>query len=147
MEQKYPRVGVGAVVLDQQGRILLQLRKKPPEANHWSIPGGRVEFMETVENAIVRELKEELGIVVEVVALLCVTNHIVPSDDAHWVSPAFHVRVVSGEASNLEPHATKEMRWFPISELPAELTVTTRSALTAYLERHPVAAGPVTRGT
>ena len=142
MEGKHPRVGVGAIVLDNRGCILLQLRKKPPEAGHWSIPGGRVEFGETVEEAIIRELSEELGIVVEVVELLCVTNHIVPKDDAHWVSPAFLVRVVSGEASNLEPHATKEMRWFTLSAIPAELTITTRSALSAYFERHGTPKSP-----
>lgn len=136
MDQKFPRVGVGAVVLDHEGRILLQLRKKPPEANHWSIPGGRVEYMETIEDAIVRELREELGIDTRIVDLLCVTNHIVQADDAHWVSPAFLVQILDGEAANREPHSTKEIRWFSISELPPNLTVTTRSALNAYLKRN-----------
>ena len=49
---KYPKVGVGAIVLDMEQRVLLQLRNKPPEVDHWSIPGGRVEFMERVQTRL-----------------------------------------------------------------------------------------------
>jgi len=135
-EQNFPKVGVGAVVLDEQNRILLQLRNKPPEADHWSIPGGRVEFMEKLEDAIIRELKEELGIDVVVEDLLRVTDHIVPADNAHWVSPAFLVRVMKGQAQNMEPHATKEVRWFPLTELPEKLTLTTRGAVESYFKKY-----------
>jgi len=135
-EKKYPRVGVGAVVLDEKNRILLQLRNKPPEEGHWSIPGGRVEFMEKLEDAIVRELKEELGIDVIVEDMLRVTDHIVPADNAHWVSPAFLVRVVGGQAENLEPEATRRVEWFPLDALPDKLTITTRSAVEAYFKKY-----------
>lgn len=138
MEKQYPKVGVGAIVLDKDDRILLQLRNKSPEAGRWSIPGGRVEFMETVETAIVRELKEELGIDVVVEGLLCVTNHIVPVDNAHWVSPAYLVRVVAGEAENLEPESTRRMQWFPFSDLPENLTLTTQSAVKAFQSRYSI---------
>jgi len=128
-----PRVGVGAIVLSPDGcRILLQLRNKPPEKDHWSIPGGRVEHMERVEDAIVRELKEELGIDVEIDRLLCVTNQIIPSEGVHWVAPAFLVRVLAGTPENLEPHATRRIEWFDLNKLPENLTVTTSSALRAY---------------
>lgn len=135
-EKKYPRVGVGAVVLDEQDRIVLQLRNKPPEVDHWSIPGGKVEFMEKLEDAIIRELKEELGIDVIVEDLLRVTDHIVPEENAHWVSPAFLVRVVKGQAENMEPDATRQVKWFPLTELPEKLTITTRSAVDAYFSKY-----------
>jgi ADP-ribose pyrophosphatase YjhB (NUDIX family) len=131
MDSLYPRVGVGAVVL-QQTRVLLQLRKRPPEAGFWSLPGGRVEFMELLEDALLRELREELGIDVEIEALLCVTNHIVRAENAHWVSPAYLVRVVSGVPQNREPDKTAAIKWFPLSSLPDNLSVTARSALKAY---------------
>jgi 8-oxo-dGTP diphosphatase len=136
MDKSYPKVGVGAIVLDKDDRVLLQLRNKPPEVGHWSIPGGRVEFMETVQTAIVRELKEELGIDVVVESLLCVTDHIVPADNAHWVSPAYLVRVVAGEARNLEPESTRHMEWFSISNLPEPLTLTTKSAVEAFRRQY-----------
>lgn len=135
-EIKYPKVGVGAIMLDDQNRILLQLRNKPPEVDHWSIPGGRVEFMEKLDDAIVREIQEELGVSVVIEDFLCVTDHLVPADNAHWVSPAYLVRVVKGEAENMEPHATKKVEWFPLESLPEKLTVTTNSAVDAYIKKH-----------
>ena len=56
----YIGVGVGAVVL-RDGRLLLLLRRKAPEAGCWSIPGGKVEFGETCAHAVLRELSEETG--------------------------------------------------------------------------------------
>jgi ADP-ribose pyrophosphatase len=129
-----PRVGVGGVIL-RNGEVLLLLRKRPPEAGCWSLPGGRVEFMERIEDALVRELKEELGIDVEVESLLCVTNHIVPADNAHWVSPAYLVRPVSGQVQNLEPEKTAAVEWFPLTRLPQNLSMAAESALRQFRSR------------
>lgn len=49
---KSPKVGVGAVILDKANKVLLVLRKKAPEAGSWSLPGGKVDYMETIENAL-----------------------------------------------------------------------------------------------
>ena len=130
-----PQVGVGAVIVDESHRVLLMLRSKPPEAGSWSIAGGRVEFMETIEAAVVREVREELGVDVEVRDLLCVTNHILPDEKTHWVSPAFLVRVLEGQVTNREPWATEQIRFFPLDDLPLRLTVTARTALGAYREK------------
>jgi ADP-ribose pyrophosphatase len=128
-----PKVGVGGVIL-HNARVLLLLRKKAPEAGFWSLPGGRVEFMERVEDAVVRELKEELGIEVEVESLLCVTNHMVQADNAHWVSPAYLVRLVSGVPQNLEPEKTAAIEWFPLAALPENMGIAAKSAIAAYLK-------------
>ena len=127
----YPKVGVGGIVL-QDGKVLLLLRRNAPEAGSWSLPGGRVEFMEHLEDAVVRELREELGITVEVESLVCVVNHIVPDENAHWVAPAYRVRVVSGVPQNLEPEKTAAIEWFLMSNLPVNLSSSARSALAAF---------------
>jgi 8-oxo-dGTP diphosphatase len=127
----YPKVGVGGLIL-QDGKVLLLLRKRPPEAGTWSLPGGRVEFGERLEDAVVRELREELGITVEVESLVCVINHIVPADNAHWVAPAYRVRLVSGEPLNLEPEKTAAIEWFPLSNLPENLSISAKSALGTF---------------
>ena len=56
---------VGAVVHDEQGRLLLIRRGHAPSAGLWSVPGGRMEAGETQEQAVVRELAEETGLVVQ----------------------------------------------------------------------------------
>jgi len=67
MSRQYPTqpiVGAGAVVLDG-GAVLLVRRGGEPLAGQWSLPGGRLELGETVEQAIVREVREETSLNVE----------------------------------------------------------------------------------
>jgi mutator protein MutT len=57
-----PIVGVGAVIIDDQGRVLLVKRRYEPLAGRWSIPGGTLELGETLEAGIAREMREETGL-------------------------------------------------------------------------------------
>ena len=60
-----PRVPcVGAIVHDEDGRLLLVRRANEPARGLWSVPGGRVEAGETAEQAVVRELREETRLTV-----------------------------------------------------------------------------------
>lgn len=54
----------GCVILDSNGRILL-IHRNTPNLEQWEIPGGKIEIGETAEQAAIRELKEELGMNVE----------------------------------------------------------------------------------
>ena len=130
-----PRVGVGVLILDRRSRALLTLRKRPPEAGCWSIVGGKLEYLETIQECAVREAREEVGVDVTIEALLCVTDHLLPQESQHWVSPAYLGRVESGHARNCEPRKTREVRWFPLDQLPANLTMTARNAIAAYARR------------
>ncbi len=56
---------VGAVVKDSRGRLLLIKRGHEPGAGLWSLPGGRIEPGETDAEALVREMLEETGLIVE----------------------------------------------------------------------------------
>ncbi|MGW8815101.1 NUDIX domain-containing protein [Gordonia terrae] len=59
-------VAVGALITDEDGRILLILRRNEPSAGHWSLPGGKVEPGESLDEAVVREVEEETGLAVTV---------------------------------------------------------------------------------
>lgn len=127
----YIGVGVGAVIL-RGGKILLLLRKKAPEAGCWTIPGGKVEFGETLEEAILREVKEEINAEGKIVAHLGVTNHILKEEGIHFVAPRFLVELL-GEPQNMEPQKHEAMEWFSIDHLPDNVTITTQKALSAFL--------------
>ncbi len=124
-------VGVGAVIL-RDSKILLLLRKKAPESGCWTIPGGKVEFGETVEEAILREVKEEINAEGKIIAPLGVTNHILKEEGTHFVSPRFLVELLE-EPENMEPESHEDMKWFPIDNLPENVTMTTQKALAAFL--------------
>ena len=61
---------VGAVIKDDQGRLLLIKRGHEPGAGLWSLPGGRIEPAETDAEALVREMREETGLAVQAGPLL-----------------------------------------------------------------------------
>ena len=128
----HPRVGVGVLLVDEHGRVLLTLRKLPPKAGCWSIVGGKLDYLETLQECAVRETREEVGLDVSIEALVCVTDHLLPQESQHWVSPAYLGRVLGGEAKNCEPQKTSQVRWFALADLPANLTMTARNAIDAY---------------
>jgi ADP-ribose pyrophosphatase len=131
-ESCIPRVGVGVLLIDEMDRVLLTLRNRPPEAGCWSIVGGKLDFLETLEECAAREAREEVGVEVFIQSLLCVTDHCLPQENEHWVSPAYLARVRAGNAMNCEPEKTADVRWFALDRLPPNLTMTAHNAIRAY---------------
>ena len=127
-----PRVGVGILLVDELDRVLLTLRNRPPEAGCWSIVGGKLDFLETLEECATREAREEVGVEVSIQRLLCVTDHCLPQENQHWVSPAYLAKVRTGQAVNCEPEKIADVQWFPLDRLPPNLTMTARNAIRAY---------------
>ncbi len=132
-----PSVGVGVLIVDEHARVLLTLRNLPPEAGCWSIVGGKLEYLETLAECVRREAREEIGVEVAIEGLLCVTDHLLPQERQHWVSPAYLGRVAKGCAKNCEPRKTRDVRWFPLDQLPPNLTITARNAIAAYSRQFP----------
>lgn len=61
-----PVLAAGAVIVDDDGRVLMVKRGHAPEKGHWSVPGGHVEPGETIREAAAREVLEETGLHVEI---------------------------------------------------------------------------------
>ena len=130
----YIGVGCGALIVNDQNQVLLLKRTNKTKANagQWSQPGGTVEFGDTVEDTVIREVKEELNIDVELVRPLGFTKHIIPEENKHWVSLEYLVKIVGGELINMEPEKHSEMRWFGLEELPENLTDPTKDSISRY---------------
>jgi 8-oxo-dGTP diphosphatase len=76
-----PIVGVGAVVLDEHGKVVLIRRRFEPLAGQWSIPGGTLELGETLEAGVAREIREETGLDVAVGPVIEVFDRIMLDDE------------------------------------------------------------------
>lgn len=126
---KEPKVGVGAFLLNEKKELLLVLRKQPPEAGYWSLPGGRLEYNEKIVDAIRREIYEEVGLKILPTSLLCVVDHIISSEDAHWVAVIYRADIISGILENREPEKIQQIEWFSLINLPTNLTITTIKAI------------------
>ncbi len=101
---------VGGVAVED-GKILLVRRAHRPAAGYWSIPGGRVENGETLEEAVKREMLEECGVEVEVGDVVCVAEVI--RDEKHYVIVDFYVKL----SGNVEAGGDAvEARWFDMEE-------------------------------
>jgi len=130
----YIGVGCGAFILNENNELLLQQRNKAPEKGYWSIPGGKVELFEKIEDAVKREIKEETDVDIEVIKLLGICDHIVDNEQVHWVSPSYLCKIVAGNPRIIEPQKHSDMKWFSLDELPENLTITTHKAVIDYIE-------------
>jgi 8-oxo-dGTP diphosphatase len=124
-----PQVCVGAVAVFDD-RILMIRRGHGPAAGTWSVPGGRVETGETLAEAVVRELREETGLVGVCESLVGWAERIGP--DHHYVILDFAVTVVD-DADPVAGDDAAEAAWVPLSDV-AELTLA--DGLAEFLHDH-----------
>ncbi|HVE95145.1 MAG TPA: NUDIX domain-containing protein [Acidimicrobiales bacterium] len=113
-----PQVCVGAIAVDE-GRLLLIRRGHGPAAGEWSVPGGRVEFGETLAEAVVRELLEETGLEGVCGELVGWVERV--DSEYHHVILDFHADVLDPVPVAAGDDAV-EARWVPLEEV-AELTL------------------------
>jgi mutator protein MutT len=101
MQREFPEsplMGVGAVVVDQS-RVLLIRRASEPFKGHWSLPGGLVEVGEGLLDAVVREVREETGLLVEPLELIELLDRIFREGARvryHYVIADYLCRVTGG---------------------------------------------------
>ena len=125
----YIGVGVGAVIVDAQGRLFFA-RRGPQAKNErglWEFPGGKVEPMEDPLVCVVREIREELGIEIAVERIYDVVYYRYPERTVLVL--AYQCRWLSGVIEDLE---VAEHRWIPPKEiinfqlLPADVPLAAR---------------------
>lgn len=126
------RVRVAGLIV-RDGKILLAEHEKAGR-RYWLLPGGGVEFCETVEEALKRELLEEADLEIEVGDLLWVVES-VPEDRHRHVLNLIVAAEAKGDQLNPRPdRVLRDVRWIPIQDL-ANLTLypDTRAEILEYV--------------
>jgi 8-oxo-dGTP diphosphatase len=118
-------VNIGFICHDGKGRVLLHKRsdKCRDEHNTWDNGGGRVKFGETLEQAVVREVREEYGCEPKNVQHVAQRTFIREHDGhkTHWLVNVYVVLVDATEAKIMEPDKNLGNQWCTLDALPEPL--------------------------
>ncbi|MHC1598786.1 MAG: NUDIX domain-containing protein [Candidatus Methanofastidiosia archaeon] len=117
-KQKRPSLAVDGFLTDGK-YILLIRRKNPPYESFWALPGGFVEYGETVENAVIREIKEETGLVIFAPILIGVFSKKNRDPRGHVISCAF---LCNHTLENFSPGSdAADARIFELGNMPKNI--------------------------
>lgn len=115
MQNRVP-VGVGVIIV-RQGEVLIGRRNGKNGYNTWSMPGGHLDVGETPEDAAVREVLEETGLVVANPRFIGYTNDIFPNAQKHYLTLWIAVEFTSGEPRITDSHEMDAFEWVSLAEL------------------------------
>ena len=114
-----PVVGIGIVIWNEYDEFVLIRRGKPPRQGEWSIPGGRLEWGETLRDGAMREAMEETGLKIEILGFIDIVDSVTRNDSGipvrHYVLADFAARAVAGSLRAGSDAA--DARWVPFGEL------------------------------
>ena len=123
-------VPAAAVILSQNGQVLLVKRKYDPKAGDWSLPAGFMEYEESPQETAIRETKEETGLNVSISRLFNVYG---ACDDprSHVVLVVYVVETIGGSLQAGDD--ALEARFFPLDSLPPYIAFSShRQALVKF---------------
>jgi 8-oxo-dGTP diphosphatase len=123
-----------AIIPYPQNKILLIKRSTPPFVGYWALPGGRVDPGETVEQTIVREVKEETGLDVTVVSKVGEYHEqgVQGGFEYDYYPACFLVKVVGGEIKKQESEI-EEIKLFSLNAVPKPLAFEHAQMIKDYL--------------
>lgn len=120
MQNNLLLVGVGAIVL-RDGLVLLGQRLGSHGVGTWALPGGHLEFGESVEDCAAREVLEETGLVIDAFTRASYTSNVFAAEQKHYVTLFVTAHSAVGEPQLCEPNKCSGWHWFRWSELPEPL--------------------------
>lgn len=100
--------------LENDGHYLMLHRGKSPNLNQWTPPGGKVEFAESPQECIIREMAEETGFQIDHPRLFGLVTEVAVNDDYNWLLFIYHCHNFTGRLIDC---AEGELAWIPKSQM------------------------------
>lgn len=121
MDYKQPKIGTAIVILNSKGQILMGRRLYEPLG--YSLPGGHLEFGETLNECGIREVREEVGVEIENVEIKTIGENLFPDKKYHSISIfIFSTIKINQTIKNPEPTNCAGWSWFDLSKIPKNLS-------------------------
>lgn len=105
---------VYALITDETREKVLMVKNK--DNNQWTLPGGAVEAYETLEQAIIREAKEETGLDIKAYGLVSVNEAILLDSQEHAFFFTFRAEIIAGDEKISLPHEILAIQWVDVQE-------------------------------
>ena len=129
------RAGMGIMVMDADGRVLMGLRNADAALassdlhgeGTWTFPGGKFDFGDGLFQGVARELKEETDLDLIHAEIISVSNE--RADTAHYITIGFLATEWRGEVKTMEPDEIIKWEWFALDALPANVYPPTRKMI------------------
>lgn len=112
-----PFLGAGALIVDDEGALLLVLETGAGKKGKWSLPAGKVEPGESTVDTMIREVREETGLVVEPVDIVGFYHSLVTAEGSYGLNVLFRADVVDGQPVASAEHP--EVRFVDRNEIEA----------------------------
>ncbi len=121
MECNRPHIGIGIIIENYDGKILLMRRKGAHSEGEWGLPGGKLEKFEEIIDCAIREGKEETGLDLIDLKINKFTNDMFTDSDLHYITIFVTSKAKSYDAKIMEPDKCTEIGWFYWNNLPEPL--------------------------
>jgi nucleoside triphosphatase len=132
---KIPKIAVGVLILNNEEKIFLA--KSPKWNNMWIVPGGKLDYGETLKECVKREVKEETGLNITNVKFLEVLESIKSKefhDEKHFIFLDFTCKAINNEVVLLE-RELNEYKWVtPEEGLKMNTNSSTRHFIETYIK-------------
>jgi len=120
MNQPVVRIGIGVFVW-RNGTFLMGKRRGSHGHDTWSIPGGHLDFGETIAEGAAREVLEETGMRITNVRFLALTEDFFPGDNKQYITIWVESDWLEGEPTITEPDKYLDHQWRTFKTLPSPL--------------------------
>jgi len=141
--KRYTGKTATAIIPFPTDKILLIKRSTRPFVGYWALPGGRMDPGETIDQTVIREVKEETGLDIKIISVIgeYIEKGVKDDIDYEYYPTCFEVEPIGGELKKQDSEV-KEMQLFPLDDLPNPLAFEHEKMIKDYISHLKIGVKP-----